>query len=71
VSKQGAPNGLAVPEPGKPYAPTEAQRVKVPRGLRRKQEEEFWHRTFYNPESSNSLNSAGIETMVRIMGVTQ
>jgi hypothetical protein len=31
----------------------------------------FWRGTFYNPESSNSLNSAGIETMVRIMGLTQ
>ena len=39
--KPGAPNGFTVPEPGKPYTPTEAQRVKVPRGLSRKQEAEF------------------------------
>ncbi len=35
VSKQGAPNGLTVPEPGNPHAPTAAQRVKVPRVCRR------------------------------------
>ena len=35
------PNGRTVPEPGKPYTPTAAQRVKVPRGLSRKQEAEF------------------------------
>jgi hypothetical protein len=41
VPKQGAPNGFTVPEPGKPYVPTAAQRVKVPRGLSRKQEADF------------------------------
>ena len=30
-----------MPEPGEPYTPTAAQRVKVPRGLSRKQEAEF------------------------------
>ena len=39
--KPGAPNGSTVPESGKPYVPTEAQRVKVPRGLSRRQEAEF------------------------------
>ena len=33
--KPGAPNGSTLPKPGKPYVPTEAQRVKVPRGLSR------------------------------------
>ena len=39
--KPGAPNGFTVPEPGKPYTPTAAQRVEIPRGLSRKQEAEF------------------------------
>jgi hypothetical protein len=37
VPKPGVPNGRTVSEPGKPYVPTAAQRVKVPRGLNRKQ----------------------------------
>lgn len=35
VPKPGAPNGFMVPEAGKPYMPTAAQRVKIPRGLSR------------------------------------
>ena len=37
VPKPGTPN----PEPGKPYRLTAAQRVKIPKGLSRKQEAEF------------------------------
>ena len=41
AANSGVPNGRTVPEPGKPYTPTAARRVKVPRGLSRKQEAEF------------------------------
>ena len=35
VPEPEAPNGFMVPEAGKPYMPTAAQRVKIPRGLSR------------------------------------